>query len=38
MYGNAISMVNYVSYGEASDYMLGKHGIIALSPELGSGK
>jgi hypothetical protein len=38
LYGNAISMVNYVSYGEASDYMLGKHGIISFSPELGSGK
>lgn len=38
LYGNAISMVNYVSYGEASDYMLGRHNIFAFSPELGSGK
>ena len=30
-------MVNYQSYGEASDYMLGKHSIFAFSPELGSG-
>lgn len=31
-------MVNYQSYGEASDYMLGKHDIFSFSPELGSGK
>lgn len=38
MYGNAISTVYYRSFGEASDYMLGRHGIFAFSPELGSGK
>jgi len=29
-------MVQYPANGEASDWMLGKHGIFALSPELGS--
>jgi hypothetical protein len=29
-------MVQYPANGEASDWMLGKHAIFALSPELGS--
>lgn len=37
LYGNAIKMVNYQSYGEASDWMLGKRKIAAFSPELGTG-
>ena len=28
-------MVKYPANGEASDWMLAKHGIIAMSPELG---
>lgn len=35
-YGNAIETVGYYTDGEASDWMLGEHGIIAFSPELGS--
>ena len=35
-YGNAIETVNYSTDGEASDWMLGEHKIIAFSPELGS--
>lgn len=35
-YGNAIETVNYSTDGEASDWMLGEHGIISFSPELGS--
>lgn len=35
-YGNAIEMVDYATDGEASDWMLGEHNIIAFSPELGS--
>ena len=27
--------IQYEANGEASDWMLGKHGIIAMSPELG---
>ena len=34
--GNGHSMVQYPANGEASDWMLGKLGIFALSPELGS--
>jgi hypothetical protein len=34
--GNGFSMVQYSANGEASDWMLGKHGIYALSPELGT--
>lgn len=37
-YGNAIEMVSYNTYGEASDWMLGEKGIVAFSPELGSEK
>lgn len=33
--GNAIEMVNYIAKGEASDWLLGEHGIISYSPELG---
>lgn len=33
--GNGFTMVQYSANGEASDWMLGKHGIFALSPELG---
>ena len=29
-------MVQYSANGEASDWMLAKHGIYALSPELGT--
>lgn len=35
-YGNAIEMVGYATDGEASDWMLGEHKIVAFSPELGS--
>ena len=38
LYGNAISMVKYWSFGEASDWMLGAKNIIAFSPELGTGE
>ena len=34
-YGNAIKAINYTANGEASDWMLGEHGIISMSPELG---
>jgi hypothetical protein len=34
--GNGYTMVQYSANGEASDWMLGKHGIYALSPELGT--
>jgi hypothetical protein len=33
--GNGYSTVSYPANGEASDWMLGKHGILAMSPELG---
>ena len=33
--GNAMQTIRYPANGEASDWMLGKFGIIALSPELG---
>lgn len=33
--GNAQETIKYTANGEASDWMLGEHGIIALSPELG---
>ena len=35
-YGNAIETVDYPADGEASDWMLGEHMIVAFSPELGS--
>ena len=34
--GNGFSTVDYPANGEASDWMLAKHGIYALSPELGT--
>lgn len=34
--GNAMQAIKYEANGEASDWMLGKHGIIAMSPELGT--
>ena len=34
--GNGYSTVEYPANGEASDWMLGKHGILAMSPELGT--
>lgn len=33
--GNAIKMVDYKAMGEASDWALGEHKIVAYSPELG---
>ena len=33
--GNAMKTVDYLSLGEASDWALGEHKIIAYSPELG---
>jgi hypothetical protein len=33
--GNGMKAIKYSANGEASDWMLGIHGIIALSPELG---
>lgn len=33
--GNGLAVVDYPANGEASDWMLGRHGIYALSPELG---
>ena len=33
--GNALAMINYTANGEASDWMLAKKNIIAISPELG---
>jgi len=33
--GNAVNLIDYTANGEASDWMLGKLGIISLSPELG---
>jgi len=33
--GNGAMTVNYEANGEASDWMLGDRGIIAMSPELG---
>lgn len=33
--GNAMQAIDYMANGEASDYLLGKYGIISLSPELG---
>jgi hypothetical protein len=35
VYGNAFKTVEYVANGEASDWALGKLGIISFSPELG---
>ncbi len=34
--GNGRLTVEYPANGEASDWMLGAHNIIALSPELGT--
>jgi hypothetical protein len=34
--GNGYATVRYPANGEASDWMLGKHGIFAMSPELGT--
>jgi len=36
--GSAEETIAYVANGEASDWMLGKHGIISFSPELGNDK
>lgn len=33
--GNGKEAIKYEANGEASDWMLGVHGILALSPELG---
>jgi hypothetical protein len=30
-----MDLIDYVAIGEASDWMLGKYGIISFSPELG---
>jgi len=35
-FGNTVSLLNYTSDGEASDWMLGEKGILAFSPELGN--
>ena len=34
--GNGYSTVDYPANGEASDWMLGEWGILAMSPELGT--
>lgn len=34
--GNGYSTVHYPANGEASDWMLAKHGILAMSPEIGT--
>jgi len=34
--GNGYATVEYPANGEASDWMLGAHGIYAFSPELGT--
>lgn len=34
--GNGFSTVDYPANGEASDWMFGAHGILAMSPELGT--
>lgn len=34
--GNGATTIQYTANGEASDYMLGAFGIIAMSPELGT--
>jgi Zinc carboxypeptidase len=34
--GNAMQAIRYSANGEASDWMLGVHGIVAMSPELGT--
>ena len=34
--GNGAIAIKYDANGEASDWMLGQHGIVALSPELGT--
>jgi hypothetical protein len=36
--GSAEETISYVANGEASDWMLGRHGIISFSPELGNDK
>jgi hypothetical protein len=33
--GNAQSAIGYLANGEATDWLLGTHGILGLSPELG---
>ena len=33
--GNAMQAIQYEANGEASDWMLGKYGIVSMSPELG---
>ncbi len=35
-HGNAESTIQYIANGEASDWMLGEHNIISMSPELGT--
>lgn len=34
--GTAIEVINYVANGDAGDWLLAEHGILNLSPELGS--
>lgn len=34
--GNGKTAIQYDANGEASDWMLGEHGIVAISPELGT--
>jgi len=34
--GNGKIAIKYDANGEASDWMLGAHGIVAISPELGT--
>ena len=34
--GNAMLAIRYEANGEASDWLLGKYGILAVSPELGT--
>lgn len=33
--GNAMQSIKYEANGEASDWFLGEHGIVSVSPELG---
>ena len=38
LFGNADKTINYLTNGEATDWLLGKKNILSFSPELGNGE
>ena len=38
LFGNADKTLDYMTNGEATDWLLGKKSILSFSPELGNGK